>query len=418
MSKLIIQGGKPLHGTIQCQGLKNAATPLIASTLLLDHPCTFSNVPRLVDVDSMIAIIGGIGGKGSFIGDHELEIDTSSVNSCAPEKKLVARLRSSVLFMGPLLARFGKVHMFEPGGCLIGSRSLSTHLDAFRQLGITIESEGDTIKLEKTRPLADEVTLSEFSVTATENCIMLCALESGRRTIFLSAVEPHIIDLVSFLNKCGAKMTWKDAHVLEIQGVSSLTPVPHRIVPDYVEAGTWAVAAAVTKGDITITHVETRDMKLVIKKLVDMGLSVRDQGSSLSVTYTKPLSAFSIQTMPHPGFPTDLQAPFSVLASQAQGESTIHDPLFEGRLGYLQELEKMGLECKVLNPHQALVNGPTRLKGTEMSAPDLRAGATIILAGLCAEGETVIDHAEIIDRGYERIEARVKDLGASLSRTE
>lgn len=416
MSKFIIQGGKPLEGEVTCAGSKNAATPILASTLLFNQKCVFDNVPGIKDVEVMTDLLRSLGAVITETGKNKIEVECGDASPGGLEKSLVSALRSSVLLIGPLLSRFGEISLPEPGGCRIGPRTLDTHLDALTQLGIEVKAENEIYHFRNTGQLNNEVVLKEFSVTATENVIMLCALEEGERTIHLAAQEPHVRELIEFLNGAGAKIKISGPNEIKIEGVKELKAGEHRIRGDYLEAGTWAVAAAVTRGSVKINGVDLRDLKIVIKKLREIGLEVLEGDDFFKVRYNGIINPFKLQTLPFPGFPTDLQAPFGLLALLANGESHIYDTLFEGRLGYLLELEKMGAKFTILNPHEAKIYGPKKIKGTDLASLDIRAGATMLLAGLSAEGKTTIDRAEMIDRGYDKVQDKISSLGGDIER--
>lgn len=415
-SRFVIRGGKKLAGEIRVGGMKNAATPIIAATLLASEPCIIRNVPKISDVERMLDILRSLGAEAVWTGDHEVSIDTRKADITSLDVKAVKSMRSSVLLMGPLLARFHEVRMPEPGGCIIGNRPLDTHLAALESLGATIGRENGAYTLKAASLKGTTVILPEFSVTATENLIMAAVVAKGRTVVKIAAAEPHVQDLAAFLNAMGAKIQGIGTHTLTIDGVERLGGATHSIIPDQIETGTFAVLGALTRGTLHIrgVHPDHLDIILLILKRAGVGFTV--ENGTLTVTPSSSLKAFRLQAMPYPGFPTDLQAPFGVLATQCTGTSLIHDPLFEGRLGYIGELNKMGANATVCDPHRVLISGPTPLYGQEIRGLDLRAGATLVIAGLAAQGETVIHGAEIIDRGYESLETRLAALGADITR--
>lgn len=412
--RLILRGGRPLEGEIAVRGMKNAATPIIAATLLIDGECVIGNVPRLTDVERMLDILRSLGAKAAWSGDNELTIDARGTDLASLDEKAVKSMRSSILFIGPLLARFRAVRIPEPGGCIIGNRPIDTHLLALSALGARIEREGGMCSLTAGRLVGAKIILPEFSVTATENAVMAAVLAEGRTTIELAAAEPHVQDLCRFLNAAGARISGNGTHALEIDGVERLHPVRHDIIPDQIEAGTFAVLGAVTKGELVVRGVEPSHLDIILLTLGRAGVTFEIKGDTLVIPSQSSLKAFRLQAMPYPGFPTDLQAPFGVLATQCAGTSLIHDPLFEGRMGYVGELTKMGANAVVCDPHRVLISGPTPLYGQEIRSLDLRAGATLVIAGLAAQGETVLHGAEIIDRGYEDLAGRLLALGADI----
>ncbi len=410
-----------MRGKVKISGSKNASTPIIAATLLTRQKSVLENVPKIRDVNNLLDILKGMGADMKWIGDHELEIQCKDVSLDKLDRKAVKKMRSSVLLLGPLLARFRSIENFpEPGGCIIGNRPLDAHFAAFKALGAEIEVDGNrgaySMRAEK---LANaEITLPEFSVTATENLLMAAATIPGKTIIKGAAVEPHVQDLIKFLNAMGAKIIFSGQHEISVEGTEELHGAKHTIIPDQIEIGTFAAAAAATRGDIEIESVDLTHLDLIILKLKQIGAQIEIGDNKLRVSTDGSLKSFRLQTMPYPGFPTDLQAPFGFLATQAIGTSLIHDPLFEGRMGYVGELVKMGANAVVCDPHRVLITGATPLYGTEIKSLDLRAGATLILAGLAAEGQTLIHDAEIVERGYERFDERLRDLGAEITKID
>ncbi len=414
-TKLVIRGGKKLAGEIAVRGMKNAATPIIAATLLMSEPCVLRNVPRLSDVERMLDILRSLGAVAEWTGEHEVTVDTRQADISSLDAKAVKSMRSSILLMGPLLARFHEVVLPEPGGCIIGNRPIDTHLVALEALGASIERRGAEYLLQAAKLHGAAITLPEFSVTATENAMMAAALAEGRTVIHLAAQEPHVQDLACFLNAAGARISGIGTHTLTIDGVAKLGGATHTLIPDQIEAGTFAVLGALMKSPLRIVGAEPRHMDIIMLKLRQAGAQVAVEEGAISVAAPAPLRAFRLQTMPYPGFPTDLQAPFGVLATQCSGTSLIHDPLFEGRLGYVGELVKMGANATICDPHRVLISGPTPLYGQEIRGLDLRAGATLVIAGLVASGETVIHGADVIRRGYENLDQRLAALGADIA---
>ncbi len=419
MSKFIIQGPTKLRGSVRIAGSKNAATPVLAATLLTSDTCHLKNLPNIADVDRMLELLQGLGAEVRRKGDHDVDICTVDVTPEKLNRDLVKKLRSSVLLLGPLLARFLEVkHFPEPGGCIIGNRPLDTHFAALRGLSaeVVIDEAHESYSLRSKRLQGAVIVLPEFSVTATENLLMAASLAEGMTVIRGSAMEPHVQDLIAFLNAMGAKISVTGQHEITIEGVKKLHGATHTLIPDQIEVGTFAAAALATKGEIEMSPVDPRHLDSILLKIQEIGGSVEISKDTLRVVSGGGFNAFRLQAMPYPGFPTDLQAPFGLLATQAKGTSLIHDPLFEGRMGYVGELTKMGANAVVCDPHRILVTGPTPLYGTEIRSLDLRAGATLVLAGILAEGETTIHDAEIIDRGYEKIETRLQSLGARIQR--
>lgn len=416
MSRLRIQGGRKLRGRLRVSGMKNAATPILAATLLTDDPCTLRNVPRIRDVDRMLEILKSIGVSAEWTGEHEVRVEARGADPKGLDRKAMRAMRSSVLFMGPFLARFREVDLPEPGGCIIGNRPIDTHLLGLQPLGAACERSRDGWILRTEALKGAEVTLPEFSVTATENIMMAAATAPGRTVIKLAAAEPHVQDLGEFLNAMGARISGLGTHTVVIEGVEKLHGTAHDIIPDQIEAGTFMVAAALTRGELRVEGVRPDHLDAVVQKLRMTGADVELGEDWVRVAAPGPLKSFKFQSMPYPGLPTDLMAPFGVLATQCGGTSLIHEPLYEGRFGFINELIKMGANAVVCDPHRVLVTGPTPLYGQEIKSLDLRAGATLLLAGILADGETVLHEADIIDRGYERLEERFAEVGASITR--
>jgi UDP-N-acetylglucosamine 1-carboxyvinyltransferase len=396
--------------------MKNAATPILAATLLTDEPCLLRNIPRIRDVERMLDILRSLGAKAEWTGEHDVRVEARGADPEALDRKAMRGMRSSILFLGPMLSRFREVELPEPGGCIIGNRPLDTHLVALTALGATCErgKEGYRLRTEALKGRA--VTLPEFSVTATENLMMAAVLAEGRTVIKLAAAEPHVQDLGAFLAKMGARISGLGTHEIVIDGVAELHGAEHDVIPDQIEAGTFMVAAALTRGDLRVDGVRPDHLDVVVQRLSSIGAEVETGGDWVRVTAPDVLRAFKYQSLPYPGLPTDLMAPFGVLATQCAGTSLIHEPLYEGRFGFVNELVKMGANAVVCDPHRVLVTGPTPLHGQEIKSLDLRAGATLLLAGILADGETTLHDAEIIDRGYERIEERFAEVGAVIVR--
>ncbi|NIS51189.1 MAG: UDP-N-acetylglucosamine 1-carboxyvinyltransferase [Aliifodinibius sp.] len=418
MSKFIIQGGERLRGDVEVSGMKNAALPIIAATLLTTEECIIDNVPQITDVRKMLEILESLGARAEWTDDHQVTISTQNANLGKIEQEKVKSMRASVLLLGPLLARFREVRIYEPGGCIIGKRPLDTHIHALRSLGAMVELLDEEYHLKANGLKGTEIVLPEFSVTATENAVMAAVLAEGVTIIKLAAGEPHVQDLIKFLNNMGAKIEGAGTHTLRIEGVKELRGAKHELIPDQIEIGTWAVAGAVTGGKINIHPVVPEHLDMVMLKFNEIGINAEIEGDSLKIRPSSNLKAFKLQSMPYPGFPTDLEAPFGLLATQCKGTSLLHDPLFESRMGYVNELIKMGANATICDPHRVLVTGPTPLYAREIRSYDLRAGATLLIAGLIAEGETVINEAEVVDRGYENIDERLGSLGAKFKRAE
>lgn len=417
--KFIINGGKPLKGEIEVRGAKNAAFPVLAATLLTKETCEISNLPLIEDVFRMLEIMKSMGSKIEWIGERTVRIKNDHLQPQTVKKDLVGRLRGSVLFMGPLLARFSKIDFPNPGGCVIGARPIDTHLDGFEQLGASVKKSGKKYKIKFAGKKTNTVVLNEFSVTATENLMILASVLPSKTTIKIADGDYQVRELAKFLNKMGAKITGAGTHEIAIKGNAKLKGVRHRLINDPVEAGTFILIAAATRGNVLVKNVEIDYLELPLKKLKDFGIPYKIIGrNAVRVLPWKKLKIDKIQSLPYPGIPSDLQSAFGVLATQSPGSTLVHDPLYEGRLKYLEEINKMGAEIYFADPHRAIINGPSKLQGRELGSFDLRGGAALIMAGLMAQGKTTIDNIYQIDRGYERIEERLQKLGADIRRVK
>jgi len=417
MSKFIIEGGHALRGEVAVSGSKNAALPILASALLTSEVCTIKNVPDIQDIRTLIAILESLGCQVSRSSTGDLIIDSSGVDGRDPDFALVKKVRASVLISGPLLTRFKRVKVTHPGGCHIGARPIDVHLKALRALGARVAVEDQFYLIETDGLIGNQVVLDEMSVTATENIIMAAVLANGTTEIRLAAAEPHVTNLIECLNLMGAKISGRGSHIITVEGVNSLHGAVLQIVPDYIEAGTLAIAAAITHGDLVINGYVENHLDIFTNKLRDANVQFQLlPNDKIHISKTTVIKPVDIRTDIYPGFPTDLQAPFAVLMTQADGNSKIFETMYDGRLNYLNELAKMGSAATILDPHWAIIMGPSVLYGKEIDSLDIRAGATLILAALTANGRSTINHAEIIDRGYEQIDDKLRKLGAHITR--
>lgn len=401
------------------KGFKNSATPIIAATILSESPCRLKNIPKIGDVLKILEILKSAGSRQKWISGDELEIDNADFNPDNLNQDLMGEIRSSILLIGPILARFGKVSFVTPGGCKIGSRPIDTHLEALKDLGVRIGfDEGSGIYSADCRKIKSdaEIVLKELSVTATENLLMLGA--AYRFGIHLAAIEPHVDDLISFLRKLGVSVKVLGQHSFLVgPGGRKPDSVAHSIISDPIEAGTLAILAGATKSNINIIGARKEHLEAPLRKLKEFGVPFEFEGDILRVAGAKSvLIGANVKTLPYPGLPTDLQAPFGVLATQAKGNSLIFDTMYENRLKYINELKKMGADATILDPHRAIISGPSVLRGSEIESLDLRAGATLVIAALVAEGRSVLGGIEQIDRGYENLDGRLRELGADIRR--
>lgn len=419
MAKFIIQGGKSLEGTIKASGNKNAVLPIMAATLLTSEDCLLENVPQIGDVLTMGKILKDLGARVEGLGTGELKINTRGVKKYHPDPELVQKLRASILLLGPFLARFKKARMKHPGGCIIGRRAVGTHFDALEALGAKTVTTKEDYQSEVKNPQASEIFLDETSVTATENVLMMASLIPGRTVIKNAASEPHVENLAEFLTAMGVKIEGIGSNRLIVYGAKKLAGVKHRIVSDHIDAGTFAILAGVTQGRITVTDVRLEHLEIILLYLQRMGLEFEAKSNRITFFPSRLVSPQGkIQSRPWPGFPTDLMSPLVVLATQAKGTTLCHDWMYESRMYFVDKLITMGANVNICDPHRVLVTGPTKLKGKELESPDIRAGMALILAALSAEGKSIISNIELIERGYENIETRLKSLGAKIKRVD
>ena len=408
MQKLIIEGPTKLEGTIKISGSKNHALPMLASMLLTTKDVIVHNVPDIADVEVMISILEVFGVRIERTRSG-LICNAENAQPRIVPAELTQKLRASLL-------SFGEVDLGYPGGDMIGARPIDSHLNGLKALGADIQSDTDHIKIRgKLKP--GRVLLDEISVTATENLVLAAVLTEGQTEIRMAATEPHIVGLCEFLNSLGADIQGIGSHVLIVNGVKELSGGEGRIIPDYLEAGTFAIAAAASGGEMLIEDFMVNDNDALLNTFSRMGVNYKILSpSSIKVLTSKRINAIKVRTDIFPGFPSDLQAPLAVLCTQAHGVSEIFETMYEGRLQYLFELQRMGAHVNVRDSHSGLVEGPTVLHGTDLISFDVRAGATILIAGVIAHGKTTIDRIEHIDRGYEHFDGRLRSLGAKISR--
>ncbi|MFA4814862.1 MAG: UDP-N-acetylglucosamine 1-carboxyvinyltransferase [Candidatus Gracilibacteria bacterium] len=416
MPKFVVQGGVALKGEVSISGSKNAVLPILAATLLTDSTSVLHNVPDISDVHAFIRILSGLGAEVSF-SDGTVTVNPSQVKSSQIDPDLVKHMRASILLLGPLLARFHEVELAYPGGCVLGKRSVHAHLHALTKLGAGVVESSEAIHLKATQLKAAKIIMAEASVTATENAVMAAALIPGTTEIRWAAMEPHVQDLCRFLVAMGADIKGLGTDTLIVEGGKPLKGADYTVTPDYLEAGTLTLAAVLTNGDVRIKNCPIQQLDSFWQKLEEVGARFELSENEAHILPHGPLHAIEkLQTSVYPGFATDLQAPFAVLLTQCEGTSRIHETLFEGRLNYLPELENMDANTELLNPHQATITGPTPLKAAPIASCDIRAGAAMVLAALIAEGTTLISDINYIDRGYERLDEKLRSLGAKIER--
>ena len=421
----VIQGGQPLSGRIRAAGNKNAALPNLAACLLTTEPVVLHNVPRIRDVETMMALIAGLGAEVEWVGENEVRVHAADVSSHELDAELSSRIRASFLLAGPLLARLGRASVPPPGGDVIGRRRLDPHIHAFAELGAEIDI-GARFELRTDGLRGRHIFLDEASVMATENAVMAAALTPGETVIGNAACEPHIQDLCRFLVSLGAQIEGIESNVLRIHGVDRLGGGEWRICPEHIEVGSFIGLAAVTGGDITIDDVEPKDLGAILPTLARLGVHIEVDGRTLRVPPGQELvirddlggQIPKVEDGPWPAFPADLTSIAVTVATQARGTVLIFEKMFESRLFFVDKLVSMGARIILCDPHRAVVTGPAKLVAQQMSSPDIRAGMAMLLAALCADGTSTIGNIGEIDRGYERIDERLRSLGAHIERIE
>ena len=415
MYKIVIKGGKRLVGEVSVSGAKNAALPILASSLLARGPSTYRNVPGLGDVITMRRLLGQLGAEVK--GDGTTVIDSSRVDRFEAPYELVKTMRASALVLGPLVGRYGEARVSLPGGCAIGARPIDQHLKGLAALGARIELSHGVVTAKARRLRGATIVLDLVTVTGTENLMMAAALAKGSTRLENAACEPEVEELARVLNKMGAHIRGAGTPLITIDGVDELHPVDHAIIPDRIEAGTLMVAAAVTRGNVLVRDCMPEHLDAVIAKLRAAGAEVTFEEGGVRVLGRSEFRPTDIATRPHPGFPTDMQAQFMVLMSRAKGQSVLSENIFENRFMHVPELMRMGANI-VIDGHIAVVRGPVRLKGAKVMATDLRASACLVLAGLIAEGTTEVLRVYHLDRGYDHLERKLRSLGADIRRVK
>lgn len=418
MEKLIVKGGKRLVGTVKTSGAKNAVLPIIAASIMGVTPSHFDEVPMLEDVRTISEVLKSLGIKVESKEKNVLDIDSTTINSYEPPCELMRNMRASFFIMGPLLARMGKARIHMPGGCAIGARPVDIHLKGFEALGVVLRQEDGFIEATTPNGLKGATIYFDFpSVGATENVMMAAALAEGVTILENAAEEPEIVALANYLNKMGAKVRGAGTDVIRIEGVKELRGADYTIIPDRIEAGTYMIAAAMTGGDVIVDNVLPEHQKPLIAKLREAGAIVEEDIDKVRVIGTGSLKGVSVKTLPYPGFPTDMQAQIMAMMVVSEGNSRVTETVFENRFMHVAELNRMGAKITTAD-RSANIEGPAKLVGCDVRATDLRAGAAMILAGLVAEGETRIGDLFHIDRGYEDIVEKLRNLGADIERVD
>ena len=418
MDKLVIRGGNPLLGTVRTSGAKNAALPCMAAALLTEEPVILENIPQVIDIETTRKLLAAMGAEvelGYGRAQHRTKI--SAINMAHPEASyaLVKTMRASTLVLGPLVARCGRARVSLPGGCAIGARPIDLHIKGLERLGAKITQEHGYVEATADRLKGAEIVFDKITVTGTEDLLMAATLAEGETVMQNCAREPEVADLAALLKAMGAKIEGAGTSTIRIMGVSKLHGARHRIIPDRIEAGTFIIAAALTGGDLNVTGCDPQHLTVILQKLQETGVKTSVKGDSVRVMGDHPLKAADMNTEEYPGFPTDMQAQYMALATQAEGTSIIEENIFENRFMHAQELVRMGANIKI-EGRRAIVRGKTPLSAAAVLASDLRASASLVLAALVADGETIIDRVYHIDRGYENIEEKLKGVGAEIRR--
>jgi len=418
MDKLVIRGGEPLLGTIRVSGAKNAALPCMAAALLTDEPVILENIPQVRDIETTRNLLAAMGAEvelGYGRAQHRTTIHCKTLAAPEASYELVKTMRASTLVLGPLVARCGHARVSLPGGCAIGSRPIDLHIKGLERLGVKITQDHGYVEATTQRLKGAEIVFDKITVTGTEDLLMAATLAEGETILRNSAREPEVADLAALLNKMGAKIEGAGTSTIRVQGVTKLHGARHRIIPDRIEAGTFIIAAVLTAGDLNITGCDPQHLGALMAKLAEVGVKSRLSSDSVRVMGDNPLTASDMVTEEYPGFPTDMQAQFMALATQAEGTSIITENIFENRFMHAQELMRMGANIKI-EGRRAIVRGRSPLSAAAVLASDLRASASLVLAALVADGETIIDRVYHLDRGYENIEEKLRGVGAQIRR--
>jgi len=415
MEQLVINGGKRLEGTVAISGAKNAALAIIPAAILCKDVCIIENVPYVKDIEVLIEAICKLGVSVKYIADHTIQIDSRNINTVRVDYEHISKIRASYYLLGALLGRCKKAEVAFPGGCNIGNRPIDQHIKGFEALGANVSVDHGMINASVDKLKGNNVYLDVVSVGATINIMLAAVLAEGTTIIENPAKEPHIVDVANFLNSMGADVKGAGTDIIKVNGVEKLHGSEYMIIPDQIEAGTYMVAGAITGGDVTVSNLIPKHMEAISAKLKEIGVCVEEYDEAIRVFVDKPLKSIHVKTLPYPGFPTDMQPQITALLSKISGTSIMTEGVWENRFQYIDELNRMGASIKV-EGNTAIISGVSELTGAEVTSTDLRAGAALVLAGLSADGETVINHVDYIDRGYERIEEKLRALGAKIYR--
>ena len=415
MEQYIIKGGNPLVGEVEIGGAKNAALAILATAIMTDETVTIENLPNVRDINVMLNAIEGIGGKVERIDAHTVKINGSMISDLSVDYEYIKKIRASYYLLGALLGKYKRAEVALPGGCDIGSRPIDLHLRGFRALGANVDIQHGLIAAAAEELKGTHIYLDKVSVGATINIMMAAAMAEGKTTIENAAKEPHVVDVANCLNSMGANIRGAGTDVIRISGVEKLHKTEYSIIPDQIEAGTFMFAAAATRGDVTVKNVIPKHLEATTAKLLEIGCEIEELDDAVRVVASKPLTHTQVTTLPYPGFPTDMQPQMSAVLAISQGTSTVTESIFENRFKYVDELTRMGASIKV-ESNIAIITGIEKYTGARVSAPDLRAGAALVIAGLAAEGITVVDDIYFIERGYEDFEKKLAQLGAQIEK--
>ena len=415
MEQYVIKGGNPLVGEVEIGGAKNAALGILAAAIMTDETVIIDNLPNVRDINVLLSAMEGIGAKIERLGEHKVKINGSLIHDLSVDYEYINKIRASYYLLGALLGKYKKAEVAFPGGCAIGTRPIDLPLKGFRAFGADVDIQHGLISATAEHLVGNHIYLDKVSVGATINIMMAASMAEGKTIIENAAKEPHVVDVANFLNSMGANIRGAGTDVIRIVGVEKLHKTEYSIIPDQIEAGTFMFAAAATKGDVTVKNVIPKHLEATTAKLIEIGCEVEEFDDAVRVVSSKPLHHTQVTTLPYPGFPTDMQPQMSVLLALAEGTSTVTESIFENRFKYVDELTRMGAQVKV-ESNIAIITGVEKYTGARVSAPDLRAGAALVIAGLAAEGITIVDDIYYIERGYEHFEEKLASLGAMIEK--
>lgn len=415
MEQYVIKGGNPLVGEVEIGGAKNAALGILAAAIMTDETVIIDNLPNVRDINVLLSAMEGIGAKIERLGEHRVKINGSLIHDLSVDYEYINKIRASYYLLGALLGKYKKAEVAFPGGCAIGTRPIDLHLKGFRALGADVDIQHGLISATAEHLVGNHIYLDKVSVGATINIMMAASMAEGKTIIENAAKEPHVVDVANFLNSMGANIRGAGTDVIRIVGVEKLHKTEYSIIPDQIEAGTFMFAAAATKGDVTVKNVIPKHLEATTAKLIEIGCEVEEFDDAVRVISAKKLRRTHVKTLPYPGYPTDMQPQIAVALALASGTSIVTESIFENRFKYADELTRMGA-CVKVEGNTAIIDGVDKLTGARVSAPDLRAGAALVIAGLAAEGITIVDDIVYIQRGYEDFEGKLKSLGAEIER--